>query len=85
MSTPWDRLESPAKWLVICIAVLLVSSGLCGLQLLANSGPVNNGSLIPVLLFTGILEIVVMGISAFGTVLMLIIWLLSLLNRRNKD
>jgi hypothetical protein len=86
MNMPWSKLEGPAKWLVVFITILLVSSGLCGLQMLiANGGQGNVGGLIPVFIVLGFFEIGAMAISAFGAVLMLIVWLISLVRRGSAD
>jgi hypothetical protein len=59
-----------AKWLVILVAVLLVASGLCGIQLaLFNS---LEGSLSGLFIITGLLELAAIVISIVGIVVVLI-------------
>jgi len=60
------------KALVVLVACLLASTGLCGLQLLATHAPGNLGVR---LLQLGMLELAVMGLSAIGIVVVLICWL----------
>jgi hypothetical protein len=59
--------------LVVLVACLLVSSGLCGVQLLVNSG--NSGNPGPILIPLGILELAVMALSAIGIFVVLLCWL----------
>jgi hypothetical protein len=66
------KLEGFAKTLVVLVAVLIVSSGLCGLQLLvANSYSSGSGE---VLIALGIAELIAMLVSAVGIVLLLLAW-----------
>lgn len=72
------------KALVILVAVLLVSTGLCGFQLVvANGGLVignsNNGGLEGILFPLGVVELIAMLLSAGGIVLVLALWLVSAL------
>jgi hypothetical protein len=77
MKTPWGNLEGPAKWLVMAVVALFVSSGLCGLQfaLMNNHAPM----LGQFFMFTGIVELVVMALSACGAVVAGIIWIATAL------
>jgi phage tail protein X len=63
-----------AKTLVILVAVLLASSGLCGLQLVM----LRHGSAISrpdgLLISLGIAELIAMFLSAGGIVVVLILW-----------
>jgi uncharacterized membrane protein len=80
MKAPWSNFEGPAKWLVIAVAALLVSSGLCGLQLGVTARTNQNGAMFARLfIFTGIVELVVMALSACGIVVSLIIWIATAL------
>ncbi len=80
MKAPWSNLEGPAKWLVIAVVVLLVSSGLCGLQIAMVAGGNQYGALFTRLfMFTGAVEVIVMALSACGIVVSLIIWIATAL------
>jgi hypothetical protein len=64
--------------LVILVAVLLVSSGLCGLQVAILDSRRNGvDNLAATFALTGILELGVMLLSLAGIVLMLILWAVS--------
>jgi hypothetical protein len=76
MKAPWSNLEGPAKWLVIAAVALLVSSGLCGLQYAIFRGTnQNNTMFVGLFWLTGIVELIVMALSACGVVVTLIIWI----------
>ena len=80
MKAPWSNLEGPAKWLVIAVVALLVSSGLCGLQVAIMSGANPSGaSLGSLFMFTGAVELIVMALSACAVVVSLIIWIATAL------
>jgi hypothetical protein len=68
------EVEGYAKTLVILVAVLLVSSGLCGLQLII----LRHGSAISrpdgLFISLGILELIAIFTSAGGVVVVLILW-----------
>jgi hypothetical protein len=67
MNMPWRNLEGPAKVLAICAVVLLVSSGLCGLQwVIYGSGRDWTALLIPfgILEFGAMIGSVVVGVVA---------------------
>jgi hypothetical protein len=68
-----------AKTLVVLVAVLLVSSGLCGLQLLFGNEIYRSAS--GLLILTGVLELAAFVLSAAGIVLMLILWVARVLYR----
>jgi hypothetical protein len=80
MKMPWRNLEGPAKWLVIAAVFLLVSSGLCGLQFaivrVANQHGTNLAGLF---IFSGVVEVIAMAISACGVVVCLILWIATAL------
>jgi hypothetical protein len=65
------ELEGFAKTLVILVAVLLVSSGLCGLQWDVSMGGSRSDA---VFLPLGIVELIAILLSAVGIVLVLIAW-----------
>lgn len=80
MKAPWSNLEGPAKWLVIAVVALLVSSGLCGLQMASMSSSDQHGELFARLfVFAGIAELIVMALSTCGIVVSLIIWIATAL------
>jgi hypothetical protein len=60
MKMPWGNLEGPAKLLVICVAIFLVSAGLCGMQWAIAMGP-RSDSLGDLFIPLGIVEIVAMA------------------------
>lgn len=75
MNMPWSKFEGFAKALSICVTVLLVSSGLCGVQWFFAMG--NNGlgsALSGVIVFFGVIELIAIALSAAGTVVILILW-----------
>jgi hypothetical protein len=80
MKYPWSSLSGFPKALVICIAILLVSGGLCGLQL-AISSAANSGPLTSFLMIPGIFELAAFWGAALGTVVCLIGWIGSAIYR----
>jgi len=69
------------KALVFLAAVLLVSSGLCGLQLLiSNSNNASGGW--PLFILFGLIELTAIVVSAVGIVVVLVLWTGSALYRR---
>ncbi|MGD0911202.1 MAG: hypothetical protein ABR928_04860 [Terracidiphilus sp.] len=85
MKMPWSSLEGPAKVLAICGVVLLVSSGLCGLQsVIAFNG--NGGSLDAIFIPLGIFELVAMAGSVLVGLLTLMVWgINAAVNRSQPD
>jgi len=66
------KLVGFAKALVVLVAIFLISSGLCGLQMLiANRVNGSDGTMI---IMVGIAELAAMLLSAAGIVLLLIAW-----------
>jgi hypothetical protein len=78
----WTRLHGPAKVLVICVAVLLLSAGLCGLQWTLVNG---HGLPSNALIITGIIEIVGMVLSAAAGFVALVIWGFGAIFRRSRE
>ncbi|HKF48174.1 MAG TPA: hypothetical protein VKB38_12510 [Terracidiphilus sp.] len=75
MSMPWSKLQGPAKVAAICAAVLLVSAGLCGAQLLVlNFAAGRSNSLGTAFIVTGALELIAIILSAAVGVIALLIW-----------
>ncbi len=86
MKAPWSNLEGPAKWLVIAVVALLVSSGLCGLQFaLATHANQNSSTVVWLFMVTGIVELIAMALSACGVVVSLIIWIATALYSRFSE
>ena len=86
MNMPWSKLQGPARWLVIFIAILLVASGLCGLQLLvANHGQGNAGALIPVFIILGCVELGAIVVSAAGAIVALVVWIFFRIAGSSRD
>ena len=65
------ELQGRAKTLVILVAVLIVSAGLCGLQ--SNAGGVL-GNQILILLPLGVAELIAIAVSASWILILLITW-----------
>jgi len=74
------ELEGFAKALVVLSVVLLVSSGLCGLQFVVSQG--GEGT---ILIPLGIIELIAIFVSAAGIVLVLIAWGIRALFGRSED
>ena len=66
------------KALVFLAAVLLVSSGLCGLQLLLSNNATGGW---PFFIPLGLIELAAMAISAVGILVVLLIWIGSAIYR----
>ena len=80
------EIEGYKQWFVLLVTVLLVASGLCGLQwaIIAGAGE-RGGVLVPVFMVAGAVELTLMALSAAGILLVLIIWPISILyNRHTK-
>src|SRR5580658_1415730 len=85
MKMLWGNLEGPAKLLVICVVIFLVSAGLCGMQWAIAMGP-RSDSLGDLLIPLGIAEIVAMaGSGALAIILVVIIILRSIVGRGSDD
>lgn len=77
------EVEGPAKVLVIFVAVLLVSAGMCGLQLtIANKIYNSSGAFASIMMLLGILELVAMLVSLIGIVVVLVNLLVTRLFKR---
>jgi hypothetical protein len=74
MKMPWSRLEGPAKLLVMCLTILLVASGMCGLQWVVGSSGNAGNTMAAFLIPLGIIELIAIGLSAIGVVIVLIFW-----------
>jgi hypothetical protein len=89
MNVPWRNLEGPAKLLAICVVVLLVASGLCGLQwmiFVGGMGGNGDSGLMNVFISLGILELTAMAASVVIAVGTLIVWgLKTAFNRSQPD
>jgi len=68
------EVQGYAKTLVILVAVLLVSSGLCGLQFVISSNVSAVSRPDGLLISLGIMELIAMFVSAGGVVVVLILW-----------
>lgn len=65
--------EGPAKALVILVAVLLVSAGMCGLQLTISNEIYNSsGAFGSIMMLLGILELIAMFVSLIGIAIVLV-------------
>jgi hypothetical protein len=71
------NLEGFPKWLVIFVTILLIASGLCGIQLAVLSLDRGNTSALEgVFALTGVVELLAMAVAAGGIALVLIIWII---------
>ena len=77
MNLPWSRLESPARFLVTCVVILLVAGGLCGLQLLILTEYPDSNKLTSLFIVTGLIElgVVIVSIVLALAALVRLIWL----------
>ena len=77
MKLSWSNLTVPAKAVVICITILLVASGLCGLQwtFVGKHWDNNHNVMIALFMLTGVIELLVMALSAVGAVVAAFIWI----------
>jgi hypothetical protein len=69
MNMPWSKFEGPVKLLVIFVTVLLVASGLCGLQwviAMGIAGPGGGGYIFAVLVGLGYAELLAIAASLVG-------------------
>lgn len=73
MWKPWRNVEGPAKVLVVFVTMLLVATGLCGVQwFLFAIGGRDLGAFMTVIFVLGYLELAVMAISLAGAVITLL-------------
>lgn len=85
MNVPWQNLHGPARVLAFCATVLLVASGLCGIQaVLVFSSPLAQ-KWEPLFLCTGIIELVAIAICTLVAVCVLIWWFVSAITSRRAD
>jgi hypothetical protein len=66
--------EGFAGALVFCATALLIASGLCGVQYAILSGIQGESIVTGLFMITGVLELIVMGLSAAAIVCILIVW-----------
>ena len=87
MNMPWKNLHGAAKAVAICAAVLLVSGGLCGMQLLVLNLHLggNTNDMAPIFMLTGALELVAIVVSAVVGFIALLVWGFGSLFRRDSD
>jgi hypothetical protein len=79
------EIEGHPKALVILVTILLVSGGLCGIQLaIANGGSPGSygGNAAGILLPLGLIELAAMILSTIGIVIVLILWAISSARRQ---
>lgn len=72
------KLEGYPRALAVLVAVLLIASGLCGVQWLSIGSQRGSDILIPL----GVLELIAMLLSATGIVIVLVLWAASALYAR---
>jgi hypothetical protein len=76
MKMPWKNLEGPAKLLIICVVIFLVSAGLCGLQLsFAGVLYERNDGLTGFIVVLGIIEVLAIAGSLLVGIIALHLWL----------
>jgi hypothetical protein len=68
------EMQGHAKTLVILLAVLLVSSGLCGLQIVISNRGSGGDRLTGIFIPLGLVELLAMLVSAAGIVFVSILW-----------
>jgi hypothetical protein len=79
------EIEGPAKVLVILVAVLLVSAGMCGLQLtIADEIYRGSGGFGSVMMLLGILELIAMLVSLIGIAIVLVSLLVTRFFKRER-
>ena len=82
------ELSGYARLLVILAAVLLVASGLCGLQLAMGGNPMGSnsaGPLAAIFFIAGLLELIAFWISAAGIVIVSAVWLVTAISNALYD
>jgi hypothetical protein len=77
---PWSSLSGFPKGLVICVAIFLVSAGLCGLQLVVANAAGSN-QLTSILMIPGFFELIGFWGSAIGIVVCLVGWIVTSIYR----
>jgi hypothetical protein len=85
MKMPWSNLEGAAKVLAICGAVLLVSSGLCGLQWVIVLDAGGGGeALVNFIMALGIIELAAIAGSIVVGAVAFFIWATGAVTKRAK-
>jgi hypothetical protein len=77
MRMPWSKFEGPARLLMLFVTILLVASGLCGLQWVIVTGMAGSGAggyIFVVLIGLGYAELFAIAVSLAGAVGVLV-WL----------
>jgi hypothetical protein len=77
-------LEGFPQLIVVCVCVLLVSGGLCGVQLAIANIPNAPDVLQPVFMILGAFELLAMGASALLLVFCVIAWPISAVVKRGR-
>ena len=86
MSMPWKDLHGAAKVLVICLTVLLVAGGLCGVQSALLSGArFLPDSWAEVFIVTGVIELIAMLASVVVGFIALLVWGFGSMFRRDRE
>lgn len=87
MNMPWTNRHGAAKMVVICVAVLLVSAGLCGVQLLIlNAGNIKTSSaLTSVFMVTGAVEIIAILVAILVGIIALLVSAFGRIFRRSSE
>jgi hypothetical protein len=86
MKMPWTNRQGAAKAIAICVTVLLVSAGLCGMQLLVlNLSRGSADGLTTIFMITGALELIAILLSVLIGFIALLIWGFGSLFRRDRD
>ncbi len=85
MKAPWSYFQGFPKMIVLSVSVLLVSGGMCGVQLIFGN-EIYNGK-VPgsgLLMLLGLTELLVMGAAALVLLFSLILWPISALLGQTK-
>lgn len=74
MKLPWKNRSKLAKAAIICTVGFLLSTGLCGLNLSLSDNARDSDSVF----FIGVMELLAMGVFAFGFLIVVIAALIKL-------
>lgn len=86
MDKPRQKLQGPVKLLIIFVTFLLLSAGLCGIQItLLNDTSIHLGSTLPgIMIILGYTEVFVILVCIVGIATTLAYWAFSTIFRRRN-
>lgn len=85
MTVPWKNRRGAAKVAALCAAVLLVSAGLCGMQLLWLNRAGGMSENLGVFMITGAIELMAMLASVVVGFIALLVWGFGSMFRRDPE